>query len=358
MRKYLLSLAVPLLLLSCGGYDSLGLSDKNSTEAKRYEIQKALDEGNYDFVIQALEEDPTYGGAFSEDEGRLSLAAAYVGKAGFDINGIIKNMIDAGDKGGDEFTTFVQALAESLGAKGTLYLNKAIGVYDSIATTCNPAPAEDIKRDACFYKGVISATNAATSVATIVKDVNKWLSPSGCGDDANGNGIGDEADATACAIEYAVNGSCSVSGATLTSLNPNLQFTDRQNNTYTFELVKIDISGGAGCLNQNTFYRLITTGTPRSVAVTEGFCDTSFNPCQPLDPSNGCYPCPVVEEENALDVVETIVNTIENSQDIITELVQGTDVEQAVNDFINEVCGADQQCTQEEIANYIQSQSQ
>ena len=353
MGKYLLSsLALSAMLLyGCGGYDSVGLSDKNSASAKRYEIQKALDEGNYDLVITALEQDPTYGGAFTEEEGKLNLAAAYVGKAGFDINDIINSMVDA--SGSNAFTTYIQALAENIGARGTLYLNKAINVYNSIANTCNPAPVEDIKRDACFYKGVISATTAATAIATVVGNVESWLNPQGCVDDANGNGVGDKADATACAIEYAVNGSCTIGGASLSSLTSNLQFTDQQANIHTFELVRIDISGGTGCSNQNTFYRLIDSSSG-TVAVTEGYCDTYFNPCSSADPNNSCYPCPVIADGNVLDIVDTVTNTIKTSQDVITDLVQGTDVEQAVNDFINEVCGTDQICTQKDIAQYLQ----
>ncbi|EDP76569.1 hypothetical protein [Hydrogenivirga sp. 128-5-R1-1] len=353
-RVALSSGLISVLLIGCGGYDGVGLSDDNSAEAKRYEVLKAIDEGNYDFVIQALSSDITYGGAFTQDEGRLNLASAYVGKAGFDANDIVKEMVNTVNNNttSDDFQQFIQALSKNIGTYGTLYLSKASALYGQIAGSCNPAPAEDIKKDACFYRGIVDVATAAVSIVSIVKDVNDWLNPQGCAEDANGNSVGDDADASACAIEYGANGSCTVTGASLTSLNSNLTFTDSQGNNYSFELVKIDVSGGSGCTNTNTFYRLIDNGSG-TMAVTEGYCDTNFNPCNTPDGTT-CYPCPVVDNGDVLDITETIVNTVESSQQIITSLVQGTDTEQAVNDFITEVCGADQNCTESEIASYLQ----
>ncbi len=349
-----LSLAfVAISMVGCGGYDSVGLSDKSSAEAKKYEILKAIDDGNYDFVIQVLSNDPTYGGTFTPEEGKLNLASAYVGKAGFDVNGIVKDMVDTVNNNitGTNFQQFIEALSANIGTYGTLYLSKASELYGQIAGSCNPVPIEDIKKDACFYKGIVDVATAAVGVVKIVSNVNKWLNPQGCIEDANGNGVGDQADASACAIEYGANGSCTVINTSLTSLDNNLTFTDPRGNTYSFELVKIDISGGSSCTNANTFYRLIdkSSGT---MAITEGYCDTNFNPCNMPDGTT-CYPCPVVDSGNVLDITETIVNTIESSQQIVTNLVQGTDAEQAVNNFIQEVCGPDNKCTQNEIASYL-----
>ena len=355
-KKLLLGAVLSAGIFGCGGYDSVGISDDNTAEARRYEVQQALDEGNYDFVIQALENDPTYGGAFTREEGLMNLAAAYVGRAGFDINDVINELVDIADQttGNDDFSTFIRALTANLRERASLWLRRASETYARIVTSSCTSPATEIERDACFYRAVVDATNAAATVATVVEDVNTWLNPTGCSDDANQNNVGDEADATACAIEYAATGSCTVLGANLSVVNPSLTFRDGTN-SYPFELVKIDISPSGDCSNTNTFYRLIDTST-NSVAVTEGYCDTNFNPCGSPDGST-CFPCPVVDPTSgdAVDIVETVVNTIETSQDIITNLVAGTDAEQAVNDFIQEVCGVDQSCTQDEIANYLQS---
>ncbi|WP_457600525.1 hypothetical protein, partial [Hydrogenivirga sp.] len=147
-RVFVASLLTSSVLVSCGGYDSVGLSDKNSAAAKRYEILKAIDEGNYDHVIQALSNDITYGGAFTQDEGRFNLAAAYVGKAGFDVNDIVSDMVDTVNNNNttnNDFQTFIEALSVNVGTLGTLHLSKASRLYNEISPSCNPSPPEDLK---------------------------------------------------------------------------------------------------------------------------------------------------------------------------------------------------------------------
>ncbi len=351
VRSALIILALPCLILSCGGYDSLGLADKNSAEAKRYEILKALDEGNYDFVISALEADPTYGGVFTAEEGRLNLAAAYVGKAGFDVNGIVNVIIDSTRaKTTDKFSAFVKALATNIGAKGSLYLSKASSKYAEIVSNCSSA-VTDIQKDACFYKGIVDAATAATSMSVIVGDINSWFNPIGC-QDVNQNRIGDDADVSACAIEYAVNGSCSDPTARAVSIRP-VNFNDGTN-TYTFQLIKVTITSTGTCSNKSD-YRFIDTNN-KTVVLTEGFCKTDFTPCTSLDLNKGCYPCPVVDPQtrNVLDVTEAIANTLQSSTKLINNVIpSGTDVSNAVNQYIQDVCRADQVCSLTDIANYV-----
>ncbi len=362
--KILSSIGFVLFAAGCGGYDDLGISSRNSPEARRYEILKALDRGDYDFVIQALAPDPTYGGAFTLEEGRFNLAAAYVGKAGFDANDVLRELVNSAGTTSNSFQLFIEAIASNVSAGNIPYLSRASALYDAVAdNVCEQtAPTESLKRDACFYKAIIDAATAAVTVANIVGDVDSWLNPQGCGEDANGNSVGDEADASACAIEYAVAKgndpniappySCNTSAGTVSvDSATNLTFTDSQNNSYSFELLSISVGGGSEC-NTQTYYRLIDSSSG-ALAVTEGYCDTSFNPCSQVDPNAGCYPCPVVDNGNVLDLVETVVNTIESAQQIITNLVQGTDAEQAVNNFIQEVCGNDGVCTQEDLAGYL-----
>lgn len=364
MKVVLFFIILVLLTAGCGGYDDLGLANKNSPEARRYEVLKALDRGDYDFVIQALSPDPTYGGAFTLEEGRFNLAAAYVGKAGFDANDVLRELVNSASTTSNSFQVFIEAIASNVSAKNIPYLSRASSLYDSVAGgICEQtAPIESLKRDACFYKAIIDAATAAVTVANIVGDVGSWLNPQGCAEDANGNSVGDEADASACAIEYAVAKSnntnitlpfsCNTSNGNVSvNTSTTVTFTDSQNNTYSFELLSINISGGNNC-NPQTYYRLIDSASG-SLAVTEGYCDTNFNPCPQVDPNNGCYPCPIVDNGNVLDLVETVVSTIESAQQIITNLVQGTDAEQAVSNFIQEVCGNDGVCTQEDLAGYL-----
>ena len=357
MKRMVTLLSAGLLLVGCG------IGDKNSPEAKRYEIQKALDEGNYDKIINILISDPTYGGAMSAEEGNMYLGAAYVGKAGFDVNGIVNVLVESGTtkvQGNDTFKQFVKSVSKNASREAPLYLSRASDLYEKAAgnISCKniPAGASDMAKDACFYKGIVDVATAGTTIIDIVDDVDSWLNPQGCSDDANNNGVGDGGDASACAMEYAVNGNCTVPNAVPTSIKNPLTFTDSAGNNYSYELIKIDVNPtNPPCTNPNSFYRLLElSNSGKVLAITKGACDTNFNPCSPIDPNSNCYPCPVVLDGQSLDVVDTVTTTLESSADVIDEFTSGnSDVNGAINDFLNEACGNDNQCTQDEIANYL-----
>lgn len=355
-RKTFLSILSLSLIVSCGGYDSVGLSDENSSEAKRYEILKALDEGNYDFVISNLEKDPTYGGTFSTEEGKLNLAAAYIGKAGLDINGIINIMIDTADRyTGDAFTAFLESLSNQVKTKGSLYLKKAYRIYDEIVQTCTPEPFDEIKKEACFYKDIVNATRAATTLNSVVSNVNSWLNPVGCEDDRNQNGVGDDGEITACAIEYAVSGTCTLQDVNIESAEDIIFTANNFEKTYALLEISVNPSQKCSAYGKYTGYKLVDK-VAFTVVATEGYCKSDFSPCENLDLINGCYPCPVVDIETGetVNVVEDVVDSLQNANEIINIIApENSDVKQAVNEYIEEVCGLDKICIQEEIADYL-----
>ena len=218
MKKKLI-LSLSLLILSCGGYDSVGISDDNTAEAKRYEILKALDEGRYDYVIQKLENDPTYGGAFTLEEGKLNLAAAYVGKAGYDYADIINDILEAESQ--DPSKALIQAFVKRSRGKNLSLLEKAKNLYNEIIGTNDCGIAQDyFVKEACFYYGLVNSVQATTSLTLTVggivgtedsqelqQTVEDWINAVenniqlGCDKDVNNNNIPDETDISACAIE-------------------------------------------------------------------------------------------------------------------------------------------------------------
>ncbi len=343
---------VALALLSCSGYNT----GDSSAEARRYEILQALDSGNYDFVIQALEPDPTYDGAFTSEEGRLNLAAAYVGKAGFDINDIVKSMINSsGQQQNNDFQNFISTLSETIGGKGYPLLDQATVQYKNIIPDCTLTSLTDIQKDACFYRGIVDATKAATATGLIVGDIDSWLNPQGCTDDANNDNISDGAQATACAIVYAENSAtdCGDSDTTTNLASQGNVIFNTSTGQVTLELTEITIGPAGPCTTSNTFYNLITNNG--EVVVTDGTCDTNLNPCTGT-PSGGCYPCPVFDPNGQpYTVVNTVVDAIGSSADALTALLpQNSDVSQSIQDFLTEVCGNDGTCTQSDIETYLQ----
>ncbi len=342
MKKILGVFSVLFLLITAS------CTVEDSKEAYRYEILKALDSGDYDKVIELLENQEKYQKAFSKDELNLNLAAAYIGKAGYDVNTIINDIIET-DSEGDAFKIFAQAISNKASGNAIKYLNKALEKYLSIlnGVSCDtPDNLTDYQKDACFLKGLIETAKGTNSLVLIIEEnpderadtIEKWVKgvQTCTEDDRNANSIPDEIDATACAIEYANNGTCSIPNTTLSTSS--VTFTDGNSN-FNYTLLTIQINPDSTCtgITTGTFYKLVLN---TDVVLTDGYCDTNFNPCQSPDGVT-CFPCPVVQDTTNLTVEDTIVDTINTGVDsVISSLPEDvkSDVEQNLQEFKREIC--------------------
>ena len=358
--------AISIIIGSCG------LSDKNTPEACKFEVSQALDKGNYDVVINKLKSDPTCGGAYTQEEGKIQLAAAYIGKAGFDIPSLINDVIDSSSKNQGTYQAFAQSIAKRVNSLSLNALEQAKKEYEDLVNNyggCNSPNLPPIIKDACFYKNLVGTATAASALTLalgggkgdIVSAVNSWVNPSAC-DDLNNNNVGDTADVTASAIEYAVNQTCSINGVNCNSLNKNLTFTDKTGKNYTFELVKIQVNDTnnthTSCsVNPYVEYRLIDN-TNNTVAVTDKFCKTDFTPCNSVNIANKCYPCPVISQsQGALNLNNTLVNVINNvNPNEIATVVGGNNKQtvQDINKLKQDICGGST-CTLTDIQNYLKT---
>jgi len=360
MKKKITIFLTGMFIASCGGYDGIGLSDDGTGEACRYDIATALDAGNYDYVIQKLSSDITCNGGMTEEEGRLNLAAAYVGSAGFTIpdivNDILQSQIDTNFNNlqNYQFDQFLDVLSTRAKPSNITLLEKAAQTYRSVADNCTAVNLTDIERDACFYRGLVEAARSSISLAFTLDNVNSWLNPGQC-EDLNGNLIGDNGDIEACSIEYAVNNSCTISGVNYTSFG-NVTFNDG----ITYESVRFTVkSTDPNCSDNETYKLIYRSGAVKTVVLTEGYCDTNYNSCSAPDGTN-CLPCPVLDANgNPYTIEGTILDAIESAANLITETVGNVnaDVQQAVDDFRNEVCTADDNdpttCTSQDLAKYL-----
>ncbi|MEC9492916.1 hypothetical protein [Flexistipes sp.] len=83
MKKifYLILLLSIFVFYGCGDNNLFeGSADKDSSEAQKVELKNDLDDGNYDSVINELENQDNL-----DEEERILLASAYLGKAGVDF---------------------------------------------------------------------------------------------------------------------------------------------------------------------------------------------------------------------------------------------------------------------------------
>ncbi len=375
--------AISIILGSCG------LSDENTPEACKFEVSQALDKGNYDVVIQKLSSDPTCGGAYTPEEGKIQLAAAYIGKAGFDIPSLISDIIDAGaDKNTDNYTLFVQAIAKRAKGETLNYLEKAKKLYKEIYGQINCDDknqlqnAPDIIKDACFYAGLTDTAKATTSVTLliggdttdtneIVNLVEKWANSDGgtstftCDtNDINANGIPDSADVSACALKYSTDLSAGKNPTVPYNCGGNIFISAEESNVQftkpstTFTSLTIIVNKDQNCSDPNlpsskTYKRLIyDIGSGiYTTAITEGYCDTNRNICSDITVSS-CYPCPVVTEteqngqivEEPVSTVDTVIETINEGADsilaVIPEDVTGdtSTIKEKVTEFKKDLC--------------------
>jgi len=372
-----------------------GLNDDDTPEACQFEVSQALDKGNYEHVIQKLSSDPTCGGAYSEEDGKIQLAAAYIGEAGFDIPTLINDIIlssASNDDNGDSYSLFVQAIAKKASGDALISLEKAKNLYEDIyknegidCTNKNALTnAPDVVKDACFYSGLVDTAKATTSVSLLIggdeiepeeiaEAVNKWVNKEGldCKEDANQNNILDSADASACALKYSL--SLSDDDNTNDSLpydcDENIQVNsktrltfNKNGNEYEFKLLNISVNPSGKCSNEDAkkFKRLIydisldQSSSLYTTAITSGFCDTSFNTCNP-ETNGNCYPCPVITEtkdedtgdskEVPLSTVDTIIETINEGTDAILavapEDTDETTLEESIVEFKKDLCSSE-----------------
>ncbi len=367
MFRYLFLSVVSIFFLT-----ACDLSGEDTPEAKRYELLQKLDEGDYDFVIQKLENDKSYQEAFRKDERYVNLAAAYIGKAGYDINSLINDMIDSDEGNGDAYQGFIKALSHRINGDSVSLLDKAVELYKEalgdnitdINTYCenNSDNLTPYQKDACFYVGLVETAKATSSVGLLLKGgtnpsqdgtvsdiIQKWIeqdeneNPNVCDlDDIDNNGVIDPADAAACEIEYATKQKCS--NKHITTSTETVTFT-KGSKTYNYTLLKITLSPDTTvCAGKNPkHYKKLISLDKNLPVLSDTYCKTDFTPCD--EGTEGCYPCPVIDPTgDDIDVGEAVIDAINNGADSLISTLpedEQNEVKDAIKDFTKDLCKPD-----------------
>ena len=178
-----------LIIASC--------SDKSSPEACKYQTTMNLDTGNYDAVL---------GSSCADD---MQKGAAWFGKAGYDIKDVLNRFIDTNkDNTQSDLNIYMTALIGNVKSSTLDNLDKAKTNYGAVP------PSSEYYKDALFYTSLVDVMKSLSLIKIVIPNLetNGQLNLS-C--DKNGNGVPDEADATACALTAAQN----ISTGTTTSCN-------------------------------------------------------------------------------------------------------------------------------------------
>ncbi len=324
-------LIAAIVLAGCGDNAFDSGSEDSSPEACKYAVSQALDEGLYDDVL-------AYSCADNMDQ-----AAAYVGKAGYDINDVIESMIDANNAAaGDSLEIYMNDLVGTVSNDSLGNLYKATEAYNLVQ------PSEPHYDDARFNNIVL--VNSLIAISNIKGVMGGTTIPDTSTCDRNSNSTPDVADSAGCAFYIAAAiGNCTAQDATYTGPVNNIQFTGLAA-TYTGYTITIDDNGGPtsdpDCSASDK--KLLSGGMVAA---------TTSDTCTDLNNSKDTWPCPFEKEDEPVDVVTVFEEIMESSDDLLDSLFgsENTEISEAVDELLSDFCGADGECTSQEIADYLQN---
>ncbi len=353
------------MLVSCNIYEKTGISDKKNGETCKEKVNRLLDEGKYDEVLSTL--NSTLCSSMSQEDRSINEAAAYLGKAGFSVPSLLKDILNATNSNGsgNKVSTFTRILTDKASGSDLDLITKAMRAYEGAGVNCtNPIGAEE--ENICFLKGITEIAKMGISTTLLFKslngtqDLNKiidyWMNNStgNCTIDVDSDTNPDSLQFSTCAMKFAVryNSTMSSSG-NLTNPNCGYQIINKNATFYgingTFLILKLTISPSSNCTGygNKTDYKLIENSTSGMfVVLTDGYCYASNRTsCSAFNNATQCYPCPVVSGNQTLTAVGTIVDSLNNGGTLIENVVQtsGTNetaVQDAITDFKQDFCKA------------------
>jgi hypothetical protein len=335
-------------------------SDKNSSEACRFQTTLNLDKGNYDAVL----------GSSCADQ--MQKGAAWFGKAGYDIKNVLNRFIDANKNNSgstqSDLEIYMTALIGPVKSWTLTYLDNAMTSYSSV-----PASSEYYK-DALFYTSLVDIMKSLSLIKIVIPDleINGQLNMT-C--DKNGNGVPDTADATACALTVAQSIStgstttCSYTRSTPVDITLYQDQTLLNPITGTYSGLVISITGTGTPACTTTQYSRLLYKNPANPAQYWGATTTS-ELCYGSD-GNKWY-CPVTGSN--LDLVTALDTSIYGAMTTLASSITttGSDLQTSINQVHTDACktpcptpctppacpgscvsGATTYCSSPDISNYI-----
>ncbi|QAR33890.1 hypothetical protein EP073_10895 [Geovibrio thiophilus] len=176
MKKLAVFLSILLLTLTLAGCGGTNLfedaADDSSSEAKEFDAIKALDDGDYDYVISYYTSKSNL-----DSKQQIYLASAYLGKVNVDFI----NLIEVADSDLDTFDIIAsifgggEILADTPTPPTSNRAASALSIsqyFDAIELAFNTLDENSTDKDVKTMKGVLGALDTVLIIAKTVMDVS------------------------------------------------------------------------------------------------------------------------------------------------------------------------------------------
>jgi hypothetical protein len=381
MRCYVLVLLSSLLVSAACS------SDPGTPQSCAHGVVQDLDAGHFDSALARLESRACEG-AMTAEEIEINRAAAYIGKAGYDVADILLVVLDSDDEM-DESEADVRLLEAltGLGEPGGLrHLARANDAYEQMVTAfddglndacrdVNMTLLSPLQQDACFHSGLLAYVRLARGFDLLLQHQLPAfldLEPLDCDNDRNFSDSVDEAEISSCALAArhrldAGSGICALPGERDGRLQgairwervagvESVPFFDDGVQFASLVPVRITTEPGGACEGSRTDLRLLQPrpGASTEMVVTGGFCESEIRQsCAAADADVGCWPCPLprLSGEGGISVAETLLDTVNFQAGHMLGVLNGedrsevaTELEEMRQAFCEPVAGTPAEC--------------
>ena len=337
----------------------IGCKDNQEVNC-RFEVQKAIDKGEFNTAINKLENECR--ASFSSSDLNYNLATAYMGAAGYSVSDVV-SIVANSNQNTNAFASLLNGASKNTKSYSIEYLTKAKTYYlksisqdtnASLSSICADPNLNSLPRvsNVCLYGSLLLVSKLTSTVSLLSDDITSVV------DALNNNGsMPDSMKASIDALAWATNQPSLPYDSNITDSNVTI-------NGVTYKHLVVDANNSG-----NIFYRL-ADNIPSSTIITDGYCDEngSKSNCLGIEKSDGsidtsnanaskCYACPVVINNSGVLVSETLVNSIVESVDAISGLVgsNNADLKSSIDEFKQELDAnnSDGNITIEDIITYL-----
>ena len=324
-----------VLLIACD-------SSRPGPQACAHDVGRSLDAGQWERALEQIDSAECRRG-MSHEERSLNRAAAYIGRAGYELTDLVEVVLSESlpdeDNPDLRFIRRLGSLGVSPGALRDLDLSllahqtvvskDASGGTGLLQQACLPGNIDqlsDTEKDACFLAGLFAPARFAKALTLMLgQEAPAWQDDDAltCETDINNSGVIDGAQVTACALTAIgkddSNGDVCVPGSPVTGEVRWERLTDVSEVDFEFDgemftslaPVRVIIQPGPSCSGREprVRYRFIVPGSDPSMAVTDGYCRRDVRDrCPAAEPGSGCWPCPIPRADGT-DLL-TLSNTL------------------------------------------------